>query len=75
MKGILYKRGVNGCSVRIFGFHTPMHKRFETACAVHDGGVLVIADRQVVNPTHEQLIAAGGKCITSRCQLKRKDLG
>lgn len=26
---------------------------------VYDGGVLVIADRQVVNPTHEQLIAAG----------------
>ena len=57
MKGILYKRGVNGCGVRIFGFHTPMHKRFETACAVHDCGVLVIADRQVANPTHEQLIA------------------
>lgn len=38
MKGILYKRGVNGCGVRIFGFHTPMHKRFETACAVHDCG-------------------------------------
>ena len=26
---------------------------------VYDGGVLVIADRQVVNPTHEQLITAG----------------
>ena len=26
---------------------------------VYNGGVLVIADRQVVNPTHEQLIAAG----------------
>ena len=26
---------------------------------VYDGGVLVIADRQVINPTHEQLIAAG----------------
>ena len=26
---------------------------------VYNGGVLIIADRQVVNPTHEQLIAAG----------------
>ena len=26
---------------------------------VYDGGVLVIADRQVINPTHEQLITAG----------------
>ena len=38
LKGLFYKKGVNGCGIKLFGFHTPYHKLFENACIIHDLG-------------------------------------
>lgn len=34
LKGILWRKGVNGCGV--FGIRAPFHKVFEKDCALHD---------------------------------------
>ena len=36
LKGLLYRRGINGCGVKIFHIRTPYHERFKAACEVHD---------------------------------------
>lgn len=46
LKGLLYRQGINGCGVKIFGLHTPLHKRFQNACAVHDCGYDLGGDGQ-----------------------------
>ena len=38
LKGLFYKKGVNGCGIELFGFHTPYYKLFENACIIHDLG-------------------------------------
>jgi len=36
LKGLLYRKGVNGCGVKIFRIRMPYHERFKAACEVHD---------------------------------------